>query len=199
MQQTFSGLSANGGIASINHSIGKIGDSDDIFNVYDPNLLYKKIESYDLKETDWEATHCHPDLLDFSKFTQIIAITTTTFKSKIYRWARVYYHYYNKSTSWTSVTGLDRIDKERETAKNYLKSFSPVVADNIKNIEFAEIVENTLMFKKLIGNLETKTHLDRWQSANSFLYDPNIWNSIPVKRFYEAEFEVNLNISYLYE
>jgi hypothetical protein len=196
---TWSNIAPNGGIGSINHSIGKIGDSNDIFDVYDSNLLYKKIESYTLKETDWIATHCHPGLLDFSKFDQIIAVSTSTFKSKIYRWARAYHHYYDKSTSWKSVNGLDRIDKERETAKNYLKSFSPAVADNIVNIEFSEVVENTKMFKKLTGNLETKTHLDRWHTVNSFLYDPEFWYSTPVKRFHEAELEINLNTSYIYE
>ena len=199
LNNTWSDIAPNGGIASINHSIGKIGDSNDIFDVYDTNLLYKKIESLNVKDSVWIGTHCHPEILDFSKFNQIIVVSTSTFKSKIYRWVRAYYHYYHKSTHWANLSRLDKIDKDRETAKNYIKPFLPVESDNIVNIEFAEIVENTLMFKKLIGNLETKPHLDRWQSVNSFLYTTDLWQSIPVLRFYEAELEINLKTSYLYE
>jgi len=198
LQQTFSDVGANGGIASTNHNLGKIGDADDILVTYDPALLYKKLDSFNLKDTDWVTTHCHPRLLDFSKFDSIIVVTTTTFKSKIYRWVRAYHHYYYNSVPWTSVSGLDRIDKERETAKNYLKPFFPVIADNITNIEFSEIVENTEIFKKLVGDLETEKHLIRWRSLNSFLYNAKIWSQDSVTRFYEAEVEVNLGIQYLY-
>ncbi len=196
--ETFSEVGENGGIKSIHHSLGKIGDAADIFETYDPQLLYNIINKYDVTENQWIATHCHPAILDYSKFNRILIITTTTFKSKIYRWIRSYYHYYCKSDTWQDLGGLERIDKERETAKNYLKPFLPIMADNVTNIEFSEIVENSIEFKQLIGNLELNRHMDRWKQLNSFLYDTDIWTSIPLKRFYEAELEINLGKEYRY-
>jgi hypothetical protein len=196
--ETFSEVGENGGIKSIHHGLGKIGDSNNIFETYDPQVLYNTINKYDVTDEQWIATHCHPAILDYSKFNSILIITTTTFKSKIYRWIRSYYHYYCKSAAWHGLSGLEQIDKERETAKNYLKPFLPIIADNVTNIEFSEIVENSIEFKHLIGNLEFNRHLDRWKQLNSFLYDTDIWTSIPVKRFYEAELEINLGKEYRY-
>ena len=82
--------------------------------------------------------------------TIILIITTTTSRSKIYRWTRANYHYYEKSVPWQSTHGMDRIDKERETAKNYLKPFLPVFGANTVNIEFSEIVEQTPQFLNLV-------------------------------------------------
>ena len=95
--------------------------------------------------------------------------------------------------------GIDRIDKERETAKSYLKPFLPMSATNVINIEFAEVVETSIEFTKLIGDVEFDKHVSRWKSLNNFLYDSDIWQTTAVKRFYEAELEANLNTHYLYE
>jgi len=129
----------------------------------------------------------------------VIAITTTSYRSKLYRWTRAYHHYYSKSIPWTSLQGQDRIDKEKETAKNYLKSFDPVFHANLVNIEFSEIVENSTEFRQLVNNEKTNNHLERWKNINKFLYEDDIWNSAPFKRFYEAELECNLDKYYVYQ
>jgi hypothetical protein len=128
-----------------------------------------------------------------------MVVTTVTYRSKMYRWVRAYNHYYLKSKEWNELLGLDRIDKERETAKSYLKPFIPVIGNNIYNIEFAEIVENSAEFLKLVQGLSVDKHIERWNSINHFLFDNNIWNSTPAHRFHEAESEELLNKPYVYE
>lgn len=199
-EQTFSEVAPNGGINSINHSFGKIGDSDTVFNKYDPAEFWSAITKIeDIADNTWISTHCWPGILDTSRLNQVLVITTTTYRSKLYRWMRAYYHYYEKSNPWLEVSGQARIDKERETAKNYLIPFLPVNDKNIINIEFAEIVENNPEFLKLTKGLEIDKHMDRWKSLNYFLYDTNIWNSTAFCRFYEAEVETQLSKFYIYE
>ena len=113
-------------------------------------------------------------------------------------WPNNIYHYYLKSTPWQAVSGMERVDKERETAKNYIKPFLPVAGPNIINIEFAEIVDEGTQFKNLVAKHNISAHMARWKQVNSFLYNDNIWNSSPVKCFYQAEYEVNLNQYYIY-
>ena len=198
-QRTFSEIGKNGGIQSVNHGIGKIDDSDTIFDNYDIANFTSKIDQVDLNNNIWIGTHCWPGILDsIMKFNKILLITTTTNRSKIYRWLRVYHHYYEKSDPWKSVTGIDRVDKERETAKNYLKSFLPVHGENCINIEFSEIVDQTPQFLNLVNAYDIGRHMARWKSNNSFLYNQDIWNCNAVKRFHEAENETNLNQNYIY-
>jgi hypothetical protein len=198
LSDTYSRAGTNGGVDSIHHSLGKIGDADTIFDNYDPAELLSTLAKTKVDKDAWIGTHCWPALFDMSQFNQIIAITTTTYRSKLYRWIRAYYHYYEKSDPWVAVSGLERIDKERETAKNYIKPFLPVSGENIVNIEFAEIVDETPQFNNLIAKYNASTHMPRWKQVNSFLYDGELWNSTPAKRFYEAESEVNLNQPYIY-
>jgi hypothetical protein len=200
-EKTFSSTTDNGGINSISHSLGKIGDSDTIFDNYNPADLLSKINQICTTVTDntWAGTHCWPGILDTSSLTQVVVVTTTTYRSKLYRWLRAYYHYYEKSNPWLAVSGQERIDKERETAKNYLRPFLPVVGNNIINIEFAEIVEISTEFLKLTQGLEINNHMDRWKSINYFLYNDKVWKSVPFLRFYEAELENQLNKHYIYE
>jgi hypothetical protein len=96
------------------------------------------------------------------------------------------------------LSGQERVDKERETAKNYLVPFMPLNHPKVINIEFSEIVENTTEFKKLVNEKDLVKNMDRWQTINKFLYDKNIWNSAPTKRFYEAEYEQQLSKYYVY-
>jgi len=198
LSKTYSNLGKNGGINSIHHAMGKISDADTVFDNYDPKELLSELAKITIDKNCWIGSHCWPGLLDISQFNQIIAITTTTHRSKLYRWIRAYYHYYEKSEPWLAVSGLERIDKERETAKNYIKPFLPVVGPNVINIEFAEIVDNSTQFNNLIANYTASKHMERWKEVNSFLYNSELWNSTPVNRFYEAEVEVNLNQQYIY-
>ena len=197
---TFSEITPSGGINSIGHKLGKIGDTDTVMVDYDQEMFLDVIQKLKSQYADgWIGTHCWPGRLDLSVAEQILVITTTTFRSKLYRWMRAYYHYYLKSDPWIKVTGQQRIDKERETAKNYLVAFDPVFQPNVVNIEFAEVVENSLEFQNLTAHNDIGQHLDRWRKINSFLYDTNIWSSTAFQRFYEAESETCLNKYYVYQ
>ena len=197
-ENTFSDIGSNGGLMSFSHQVGKIGDSADIFDDFDVNIFNDIIKN---ANNEYIGTHCHPLKLNLVNFKQVYVITTTTFKSKIYRWARAYHHYFSRSNEWQNLDILARIDKERETAKNYIKSFNPVVANNVINIEFAEVVEKSLGFQRITTGIGTNVndHMDRWRSNNKFLYDQNFWTSNIVQRFYEAEYEVSLNQQYVYQ
>ena len=166
LSNTYSDLSDRGGIDSINHAIGKIGDADTVFDNYDPADLLLDLATKKINKDCWIGTHCWPGLLDPAQFGQIISITTTTYRSKLYRWIRAYHHYYLKSTPWQAVAGMERVDKERETAKNYLKPFRPVTGAT--NIEFGEIVDNTPSFRNLIAGHDCSSSLDQWQNLNNF-------------------------------
>jgi hypothetical protein len=192
-------VGTNGGINSIVHGLGKIGDADTVFTDFDSSEFQKTISALNIPADQWIGTHCWPGQFDTSVFNQIILITTTTFRSKIYRWMRAYYHYYEKSTPWLTAADMLRIDKERETAKNYLIPFEPVRQSNIINIEFAEIVETSSEFKNLLAGKEIDNHMARWKSINEFLYATDIWTSNPVTRYYEAESETLLQKYYVYQ
>ena len=198
--KTFSPVGQNGGINSLSHRIGKIGDSDTVYTDFDPKEFDNIIKEFNLNQTVWAGTHCWPGNVNLTSFDKVVCVTTTTFKSKIYRWMRAYYHYYNNSTPWTEKSGKERIDKERETAKNYLKPFLPVFdKPNVINIEFSEIVETSVGFEKLVDGFDFQEHMTRWKNINKFLYDSDLWNSVPVVRFYEAEYETQLKQFYVYE
>lgn len=199
LNDTFSPVHKNGGIASIAHSLGKIGDADTVLTDYDQDLLFKKLQSVEIDKDHWVGTHCWPGNMDLAMFDQVLVISTATARSKLYRWIRAYYLYYQTSQPWIEVDGQDRIDKERETAKNYLKAFDPVKHDKVTNIEFADVVEETTEFKKIMDSKNIAKHMDRWKSLNHFLYANNIWNSAPFQRFYEAEVEIALDRHYIYE
>lgn len=196
--KTFSEIAPNGGINSISHSLGKIGDSASIFDQYDSQEFKNMIKNLNVDSDTWIGSHCRPTNDDLKLFDQVLLITTTTFRSKLYRWARAYHHYYTNSQPWTEKFGQDRIDKERETAKNYLKSYLPVYAENVINIEFAEVVEISKEFQDLVQKFDFAPHLARWQQLNKFLYDSTFWTTDLVRRFYEAEYETQLKKFYLY-
>ena len=198
LSNTYSKVGVTGGIGSITHSIGKIGDADTVFDNYDPAEFLVKLAQISPNEPGWIGTHCWPGLLDISQLNKIIVITTTTHRSKLYRWIRAYHHYYTQSAPWQALSGTERLDKERETAKNYIKPFLPVAGSNVLNIEFAEIVDESQQFSNLVAGYDVSASIDRWKKINNFLYGSGIWNSPPVKRFYEAESEINLNQQYIY-
>lgn len=197
MTDTFSPMGQYNGINSYHHRLGKIGDTESVQTNYSTEEFLKTIEKVKDKNA-YIGTHIWPALLDTDIFDQVILITTSTSRSKLYRWLRVYYHYYNNVWSKLALSTMERIDKERETAKNYLIPFLPVYRSNCYNIEFSEIVDNSVEFQKLVHGKDYQQSLDRWQDINNFLYK-DFWNSVPVRRFHEAELEQNLNKFYVYE
>lgn len=196
LSDTFSPVAANGGLSSINHSLGKIGDSATVYIDYNPDELVAELDASAWPAGSWIGTHCWPGNLPVERFDKIIAVTTTTYRSKLYRWARAYHHFFQPT--WTEFTGLELTDKMRETAKNYLIPFTPFFADNIQHVEFADVVENTREFQHAIGK-PAQQHVERWQQLNSFLYDPAVWTNKVADALYQAEFETELNRYYRYE
>ena len=135
---TFSSVGHNGGINSFAHDIGKIGDSDSVFTEFDQEAFNSIIQSLNVDQHSWIGTHCWPGNVNLESFDRVLCVTTTTARSKIYRWIRAYYLYYTNSKPWIEKLGQARIDKERETAKNYLMPFLPVLdKTNVINIEFS--------------------------------------------------------------
>jgi hypothetical protein len=129
LNNTFSPIGAHGGIANTSHNLGKIGDSPSVFDEYDPLQFDQLVEKY-RGTSVWIGTHCWPGINNISNFDTVILVTTATYRSKIYRWVRAYHHYYSSTTQWTELSGMARVDKERETAKNYLKPFLPLLSDS---------------------------------------------------------------------
>lgn len=204
LNDTWSDVAPNGGINSIGHNIGKIGDNDAVFSDFTQqefDTIITNAEQENIKSGAWLGTHCWPNNVLTDKFNTVINVTTCTNRSKLYRWIRTYHHFY-LPTNLHLTDNLERIDKFREGAKQYLIPFNPVVSPNIINIEFCEIVDDTIEFVNLIKNYSNEhllsKHMTRWKQLNSVLYDQDLWNSYPVKRFHEAEFETLLNTNYIY-
>lgn len=195
LNDKISPLGNRGNIQSFEHSLGKIGDTDTVQTEFDHEAFFKKLKTVD-KSDLWVGTHAHPNLGISKKFDKIVLITTCTHRSQIYRWARVYHHYFKPA--WQELSGMELIDKVRETAKNYLVPFEPVLQPNIVNLEFADVVDDTEEFQSLVQGHNYQTSMTRWKSVNSFLYQDNFWNSFEVKTFYQAEFEKNHKRYYVY-
>jgi hypothetical protein len=194
------GIDHPGAINSIQHSIGKIGDVNGVFDNYDVSDVLDKLKGIDDPDGTWIATHCYPveELINY--FNKVICVTTSTSRSKMYRWARAYYHYYLPIWQSRNIEGLDLLDKIRETAKNYLTPFQPILNNpKVINLEFADVVENSVDFREIVSqNTIIDKHLNRWTSINKFLYDNDFWNKDCIKCYYQAEYEQNLNKLYRY-
>lgn len=195
LENKFSPIMNNGGINSMSHSYGKIGDSESIFTEFDIHKFSCLLKTHK-DHNVIVGTHCWPGALDLSICEQVILITTETTKSKIYRWLRAWNWYFSKQDHIKYLTGMELVDKQRETAKNYLKAFSAI--PQYYNLEFSDIVETTAEFYNLVDGIEIKQHMDRWKSLNSFLYDFNMWDNNLVKRYHEAEFELTHGKHYKY-
>lgn len=196
MANTFSPVSIDGGINGVKHRMGKIGDTGTVLTDYNTSDFMEKIAAIDIANDAWIGTHCWPGNLPVDKFEQVLVITTTTFKSKIYRWARAHHHYF--LPSWRELSGIELVDKTRETAKNYLVPFMPVFAPNVLNVEFADVVETTEEFRYAINYRDHTKHIQRWKEINHFLYANGFWSSEIVNQFYQAEVEENLRRYYRY-
>jgi hypothetical protein len=197
LSDTFSPLnSRSNGINSVRHNLGKIGDSSTVQTEFDVDRLVDRLVGLKLPNNEWVGTHAWPGNVYLASFNQVICVTTMTYRSRIYRWARAFYHYYVNSAPW-QLSGMDLVDKQRETAKNYLVPFKPV--GQTINIEFSEIVENSMQFQLLVSGHDTHASLHRWKEVNAFLYAADFWQSVPVQRYYEAELELSLGQSYVYK
>lgn len=198
LNHTRHGIASNGGISSPHHNLGKMGDSDTVLTEYNVDQFMSKISK--ISSPGWTGTHNWPGLLPLDQFDQVINVTTVTHRSQIYRWLRAYQFYYLESKPWLEQHGQARIDKERETAKNYLVPFEPVAHRNVINLEFSEVVEHQPSFANLIRDHKAAgNNIQGWQQQNDFLYSLPPWTKVASTRFHEAEFEVKLNTYYEYQ
>lgn len=186
LNSSISAVGEHGGFTNDLHNLGKIGDSDSVFDEYDVNAFYEKIATVNSTENYWIGTHCWPGLLDLSKFTKIINITTVTYRSKLFRWARAYELYFKNSDPVTNLIGQEKLHKIQTLAKNYIKPFLPVYGHNVINIEFSSIVDYDSVAEKIITN---SNRYEVWRTNNAFLYNSNLWNSDVAKWLDEAEYK----------
>lgn len=198
MEDTMSEFADNGGIANPAHNVGKIGDSLDVFTDYDVSKFMSRVEPW-METSRWIGTHCWPGPLPLEKFDTVVNITTTTYASKIYRWYRAYVQYH--MPMWTELSGTALVDQVITTAKSYTIPALPVSAPNVFNLEFADLVHQTEEFDQVLdrGRIPRRSadhHMQRWMKQNEFLYNTDIWNSVPAKSFFHAEFEINMGRGY---
>lgn len=174
------------------HNIFKIDDTPNIQLTIDLDIWNKLVLQYNNSNL-WYGTHAHPSCIpNLNEFTSIIAITTESRQSKLYRWLR-YYHGWFKTTypEWSESDELDKIDKIRCLAKNVFEPF--VSWPGCDNIEFEDIISG-----EFVNNQQLNTdYFNRWKTHNFCLYpvDEQSW---AVQRFDEAEFEILNNIPYRY-
>lgn len=198
LTNSVSGIANNGGINNTEHNYLKIGDSDSVQQSLDLDQFNKKFEK--LKHTSTVfGTHCWAEYLPCEKFDTVINLTTQTNKSKVYRWSRAFYHYFTKSTPWQINDPMQLIDKQRETAKNYVIPQINSTKSNVINIEFEDIVDSTHWFESVFSEYSFIESVKNWKNNNQFLYDKDFWNSEPVIRFREAEYEITTGQYYYYE
>lgn len=173
------------------HSKFKVLDTPSVQRTLNVVSWNFRIEQHK-NSNSWFGTHCHPSAIpDLSVFNRVIAITTETRESKLYRWLR-YYHGWFKSyePNWQETDELESIDKVRELAKDVFEAFES--HPGCENLEFSDIVN---------GNYVRDNALDVdqfliWKQANPWLYtDDETW---AVKRFNEAEWELTNNLPYRY-
>lgn len=198
MEDTMSEFADNGGLSSLTHNAGKIGDSADVFVDYNVEEFMNRVRPW-MESSRWIGTHCWPGPLPLEQFEFVINVTTTTYASKIYRWYRAYQLFF--SPMWQHLSGEELVDQIIVKAKFYLKPAEPVVAPNVLNLEFADVVHQTeelaqALDRGRVPRSRSNTHLTRWAEQNKFLYQNDIWNSTAAKSFFHAEFETNLARGY---
>lgn len=179
-------------VSSPEHEEFKFGDSASIQKTLDVELWNKKIHAWQ-QTTGWISTHAHPSIIpDLSIFDKVIAITTMSRLSKLYRWVR-YYHGWFKvfDPNWIEKDDLESIDKIRCLSYNVFDPFTPHPA--CENVEFEDIVSG----KFIQDNNLNLDYFNTWKEKNPWLFpvDENSW---AIKRFNEAEYEITHQTAYKY-
>lgn len=195
LNNTNSGI-RDGGFNNRQSQLGKLPDVNGMLFEFDQHDLLDGLRQE--PEELWVGTHCWLGGLDLDLFDSIINISTLTYKSRLYRWMRSGNHWYKNSHPWQGLNKQELIDKQRETAKNYLQSFPAIDHPKVINIDFADVVEHRPSFLRLIGPGKEQ-YLEKWKLLNDFLYQDNILQSDLALRFHEAEYESSSGQCYVYQ
>lgn len=144
-------------------------------------------------DNNWLGTHLHPSIIpDPTIFDEIIAITTTSRISKLYRWLRYYHGLLPRlDPDWKESNNIESIDKIRCLAYNIFEEFMP--HSSCTNIEFQDIISGKFV-REYNLNIE---YFQNWKERNPWLY-PIDYSSYPVLRFDEAEYEILNSIPFKY-
>lgn len=156
------------------------------------DIFFKLSIDSSLKDT-WAGTHYHPSIIpNLSDFSSVIAITTESRQSKLYRWLRYYYGWFHSANpNFVENNSLESIDKIRCLAKNI---FEPFESDpQCDNYEFSSLVDGSLIEKLKLD----KNVFAQWKTRNPWLYDITKYQW-GVERFNEAEYELTSNESFKY-
>lgn len=173
------------------HSVFKIGDEPGIQYTVDPVVWEHRVQLYRNKDM-WFGTHCHPvGVPDLRKFDNVLAITTVSRTSKLYRWLRLYYGWFKPNNpTWQETNSIDSYDQIRELAKSCYGEFAPHT--DCDNVDFEHIVNGDFVADR---NLNVD-QFELWKQSNSFLYSNNAdW---AIERFNEAEYEILKNDAWKY-
>jgi len=133
----FSKQHPNGGLNNPYHSVGKIGDHSSVLIDYDVDQLNKKIKQY-INTDSTIGTHCWPGQLNLDQFELTINITTATFRSRAYRWARAYHHTMLKVNpgcqcrAWTELTKNEKLPKTIYSLFYQLNMHSVIILNSVK-------------------------------------------------------------------
>ena len=165
------------------HNAFKISDTSTVQWSVDVEQWRKLVERF--KNSDmWMGTHLHPSgIPDIKVFDKVLAITTETRESKLYRWLRYYHGWWCKANpQWQESDNLSAKDQIRELAKNVFVEFTAY--PGCWNVEFSDIVNGRFIKENSLN----QHYFYNWKSSNSFLnYTSDSWAYL---RFYEAEWEL---------
>ena len=180
-----------------------IGDNWSIYDEYPVTEFDKKYQKvlrrgFDATwlSTRFLGTHCHPVLLDTSKFSNTISITTESTQSKLYRWLRAYNLFFKPQ--WLEYSGMERVDLLRETAKSYIAPFYRCKHKDIHHLEFCDIAHNSTKFINLCHTLVDNpeiARLDKWIELNKFMFERN---TAEYDSFMQADYELSTEQHYDY-
>jgi hypothetical protein len=173
------------------HSLFKISDTPTVQFSIDTDKWNQRVAEWKLLDL-WVGTHAHPTAIpNLTEFDKIIAITTQSRLSKLYRWLRYYHGWFlTEYPNWIENEELDTIDKIRELAKNVFVEFSPVAG--CINIELEDIINGIFVTSYKLD----QEYFLKWLQANPWLnIDSETW---AIKRFNEAEWELQNNQPYKY-
>jgi hypothetical protein len=143
-------------IDSLAHDLLKVGDGigGTVHRNFDESVWANKIAQLKTFEfqADWYGTHTHPSVMSeniFNQFDKVLAITTETMESKLFRYLR-FAHILTDAT-------------ENMVAESFESD------SRCMNVEFADIVNG----KFVSDNNLSQEHYENWKKANSFLFDPD--------------------------